>query len=102
MTTVQRVAQIFGVVFILLALLGFFQGMSMESSLLLGLFPVNLLHNVVHLLFGLWGLLASRTFAGAKTYAHDSGDSKRKALSTSMSCWGGMSTRWISVHKSIS
>jgi hypothetical protein len=73
MTTVQRVAQIFGVVFILLALLGFFQGMSMESSLLLGLFPVNLLHNVVHLLFGLWGLLASRTFAGAKTYAQVGG-----------------------------
>lgn len=73
MTTVQRVAQIFGVVFILLALLGFFQGMSMESSLLLGLFPVNLLHNIVHLLFGLWGLAASRTFAGAKTYAQVGG-----------------------------
>ncbi|HJR42837.1 MAG TPA: DUF4383 domain-containing protein [Gemmatimonadaceae bacterium] len=73
MTTVQRVAQIFGVVFILLALLGFFQGMSMESSLLLGLFPVNLLHNIVHLLFGLWGLAASRTFAAAKTYAQVGG-----------------------------
>ena len=73
MTTVQRVAQIFGVIFLLIALVGFFQGMSMESSLLLGLFPVNLLHNVVHLVFGIWGLLAARTFAGAKTYAQVAG-----------------------------
>jgi high-affinity Fe2+/Pb2+ permease len=35
---------------------------------LLGLFPVNVLHNVVHLLFGVWGLLAARTYAGAQAY----------------------------------
>ena len=35
----------------------------------LRLFPVNVLHNIVHLLFGLWGLLAYRSFSGAKTYA---------------------------------
>ncbi|HJU91117.1 MAG TPA: DUF4383 domain-containing protein [Gemmatimonadaceae bacterium] len=73
MTTVQRVAQIFGVIFILIALVGFFSGMSMEPALLLGLFPVNLLHNVVHLIFGIWGLLAARTFSGAKTYAQVGG-----------------------------
>jgi hypothetical protein len=28
---------------------------------LLGLFAVNVLHNVVHVLFGIWGLAASRT-----------------------------------------
>jgi hypothetical protein len=33
---------------------------------LLGLFPVNMLHNVVHLLFGLWGMLAYRSLGGAK------------------------------------
>ena len=35
---------------------------------LLGLFPVNLLHNVVHILFGLWGLLAYRSLGGSVTY----------------------------------
>jgi hypothetical protein len=35
----------------------------------LGLFPVNVLHNIVHLLFGVWGLLAYRSYAGARTYA---------------------------------
>ena len=80
MTTVQRVAQIFGIVFILVALYGFtMTGMgNMESDparapQLLGLFPVNVLHNVVHLIFGIWGLLASRSFAGAKSYAQIAG-----------------------------
>lgn len=35
----------------------------------LGLFPVNLLHDGVHLLFGVWGLLAYRSYDAAKTYA---------------------------------
>jgi hypothetical protein len=34
----------------------------------LGLFPVNMLHNIVHLLFGIWGVLAYRSYAGARTY----------------------------------
>jgi len=79
MTTVQRVAQIFGVVFLLVAILGFVtSGTSMEADParaphLLGLFPVNLLHNVVHLIFGVWGLAASRSFEGATSYARISG-----------------------------
>lgn len=73
MTTVQRVAQIFGIVFIIVAIAGFVApgGMAMDvanSGMMLGLFPVNLLHNVVHLLFGLWGLAASRSWSGAKQY----------------------------------
>ena len=79
MTTVQRVAQIFGVVFILVALAGFYTGgMNMEADpatapAVLGMFPVNLLHNIVHLLFGIWGLAASRSFTGAKQYAQVAG-----------------------------
>jgi len=80
MTTVQRIAQIFGIVFILVAIYGFTQtGMAnMESDparapQLLGLFPVNVLHNAVHLLFGIWGLVASRTFNGARSYARIAG-----------------------------
>jgi hypothetical protein len=80
MTTVQRVAQIFGIVFILVAIYGFTQtGMgNMEADparapQLLGLFPVNVLHNVVHLVFGIWGLVASRTYSAAKSYAQIAG-----------------------------
>ena len=77
MTTIQRVAQVFGAVFILVALAGFFWegGLSMAATMgpdqprLFGIFPINLLHNVVHLAFGAWGLAAARTFSAAKTYA---------------------------------
>jgi len=79
-TLAQRVALIFGVVFILVAVLGFLTegGTSMAADMetapeLLGLFPVNLLHNVVHLLFGIWGVLASRTWPAARTYCRVGG-----------------------------
>lgn len=35
----------------------------------LGLFPVNILHNIVHLLFGVWGLLAYKSLSASKSYA---------------------------------
>lgn len=79
-TLAQRVALIFGVVFILVALVGFITpgGTGMEASMEnapkeLGLFPINVLHNVVHLLFGVWGVLASRTFPAAKMYCQLAG-----------------------------
>ena len=76
---VQTVARIFGVVFLLIGVLGFVTGgMSMEADpalapKVLGLFPVNVLHNAVHLLFGVWGLAASRTASGAAMYAKGAG-----------------------------
>ena len=80
MTAVQRVAQIFGIVFILVAIAGFIVpgGVGLEhdneiAPKILGLFPTNLLHNIVHLAFGLWGLAASRSFDGARTYARVGG-----------------------------
>lgn len=75
---VRRVAMVVGGVFLLVGILGLVSpgGMSMgvgSSGMVLGLFPVNLLHNIVHILFGVWGLLAARTFAGAKMYAQVGG-----------------------------
>lgn len=75
---VQRLALVFGIVFLLVGALGLFTsgGMAMDAenpAMLLGMFPVNLLHNIVHLLFGVWGLVASRSFAGAKTFARIGG-----------------------------
>jgi hypothetical protein len=76
--TVQRVAQIFGWIFVLVGLWGFFvTGGSMEAGpdapAILGLFPVNVLHNLAHLALGVWGILAARSFGGARTYARVAG-----------------------------
>lgn len=73
-TTLQKLAGVFGVVFILIAILGFISpgGMVMTveptTGMVLGVFPVNLLHNIVHLLFGIWGLVASRSWSGSKSF----------------------------------
>ena len=77
-TTVQKIAMVFGVVFLLIAIVGFISpgGMAMTvdpPGMLLGMFPINLLHNVVHLLFGIWGLAAARSWSGAKSYAQIGG-----------------------------
>jgi hypothetical protein len=78
-TTVQWMSLVFGAGFLLVGVLGFVtSGMSMESDpavapKILGLFPVNLLHNVVHLAFGVWGVAAARTHDAARTYARLAG-----------------------------
>ena len=77
--SVQRVAQIFGIAFVIVAIAGFLaSGGSMESdpemaAKVFGLFPVNLLHNLVHLAFGVWGLLAGRSYEAARSYARIGG-----------------------------
>jgi hypothetical protein len=63
-------ALIFGVVFTLAGVAGFFAAppppgapplvVEHGHGLALGLFPVNTLHNVVHLLFGVLGIAAAR------------------------------------------
>ncbi|HJR60667.1 MAG TPA: DUF4383 domain-containing protein [Vicinamibacterales bacterium] len=63
-------AMIFGVVFVLAGLSGFFPSpppmdappLALEHGhgLALGIFPVNTLHNIVHLIFGVLGLAAAR------------------------------------------
>lgn len=67
--TIGTLATVFGVVFLLVGLVGFFPSppapgappLAMEHGhgLALGLFPVNTLHNLVHILFGAVGLLAA-------------------------------------------
>jgi hypothetical protein len=70
----QRVAQIFGVVFLLVGVLGLaITPLTMTGGLLLGLFPVNVLHNVIHLVFGVWGLMAGRSADGASGYCKVTG-----------------------------
>ena len=79
-STVQRVALIFGVGFLLVAILGFLRtGLTVmdpnpaTAPAVLGLFPVNVVHNFVHLIFGIWGLVASRSHGGSKSYCQIGG-----------------------------
>lgn len=76
---VQKVALVFGIVFIVVGVAGFIPGLTVNletiqfaghesNALLLGVFQVSILHNIVHLLFGILGLAAAAEFAFAKNY----------------------------------
>jgi hypothetical protein len=62
---VKTAAVLFGIVFILIGILGFVPGVTDEHQMLLGIFHVNAAHNVVHLLSGAAALFAGMTSAGA-------------------------------------
>lgn len=77
--TVTNFARIYGIAFLLIGLSGFVPGLSPAhthpgltvdagSAMAMGLFPVNLLHNLFHLAFGVWGLLAARSVGAARSY----------------------------------
>jgi hypothetical protein len=66
-------------VFLLVGVLGFVPGVTtdydqltvagpMSGAALLGVFTVSVLHNIVHLLFGVVGLVAARTAGAARSY----------------------------------
>jgi hypothetical protein len=65
--------------FIVVGVLGFIPGITTDydtmtfaghesDAKLLGIFEVSILHNIVHLLFGVAGLVLARTVAGARAY----------------------------------
>ena len=75
----QSFARIFGILFLVIGAAGFVPGLTTAHyhpdvtldaglGLELGLFPVNYAHNGVHLLFGVWGLLAGRSLRAAALY----------------------------------
>jgi hypothetical protein len=70
----QRASVIYGVVFVIIAIIGFFTSRgSMESDpamapRIFGLFPVNLIHNLFHLGWGIWGLAAARAWVPSHRY----------------------------------
>jgi Domain of unknown function (DUF4383) len=77
-TTLQTVALLVGIVFLLVGILGFIPGITTDApgkftgedsdAELLGLFRVSILHNIVHLLFGIAGIALARTWDGARTF----------------------------------
>jgi hypothetical protein len=76
---IELAAMAVGATFVLVGVLGFVPGVTQNldriefaghesGAELLGIFQVSILHNIVHLLFGLVGFAAARTIAGARTY----------------------------------
>jgi uncharacterized protein DUF4383 len=73
----QTLALAFGVIYLLVGIVGFFitgfdgfvsnRAADGNDDMLL-FFMINPLHNVVHIVIGLAGILLSRTLAGARTY----------------------------------
>lgn len=67
---IKTLATVFGVIFILIGILGFVPGVTnMDTQMLLGIFHVNPVHNVIHLLSGALALYAGMSSGmAAKTY----------------------------------
>jgi hypothetical protein len=75
----QVVALASGALFLVVGVLGFVPGITTDYSelafaghesdaLLLGIFQVSILHNIVHLLFGVAGILAARTVRDSRAF----------------------------------
>jgi membrane protease YdiL (CAAX protease family) len=80
----QTLAMVFGIAFLAAGILGFIPGITTDygdlsfagndsQAQLLGLFQVSVLHNVVHILFGVAGLVLARTWESARGYLLGSG-----------------------------
>lgn len=79
MAPVQKVSAAVGAVFLLVGIAGFIPGVTTNyddlmfaghesGALLLGLFQVSVLHNLVHVAFGIAGLALARSWSGAKSF----------------------------------
>lgn len=78
-TPVQKAALAVSAVFLLVGILGFIPGITtgydtmtfaghQSGAHLLGIFEVSILHNLVHLAFGVAGLALARSFTGARGF----------------------------------
>jgi hypothetical protein len=77
--SVQSSAALAGVVFLLVGILGFVPGLTTHygslsfaghgsGAMLLGVFQVSVLHNLIHLLFGVAALVLAKTADGARRF----------------------------------
>ncbi len=78
-TPLQKTALIVGIVFLLVGVAGFIPGLTtnidtmqfaghMSEAMLLGVFQVSILHNIVHLLFGVVGVVCAMRVAASRWY----------------------------------
>lgn len=74
----QKAARVVGIVFLIVGIAGFIPGITEDApgdfmgedspASLLHVFQTGILHNLVHLLFGVAGIVLSRTWDGAKNF----------------------------------
>jgi hypothetical protein len=64
---VQAVAAVFGAIYLLAGVFGFF------THPVLGIFQVNVVHNLVHIVIGIGGLAAASSVANSKTFCQIAG-----------------------------
>jgi hypothetical protein len=78
--TTQMFSRLLGIVFVIVGVAGFIPGLTpahvhpdlrvqAASGMELGLFPVNVLHDIIHIAFGVWGIVAASSFDAARAYA---------------------------------
>jgi hypothetical protein len=78
-TPLQTAALVTGVLFLVVGVAGFIPGITTDydtlqflgpdsEAMLLGIFQVSVLHNLVHLAFGVWGVAASRVFSSSRVF----------------------------------
>jgi hypothetical protein len=83
-STAQLAATVAAAVFLVVGIAGFIPGITTDydsmkfaghesMAMLLGIFCVSILHNIVHLLFGIVGFVLARTPGGAVQYLIGSG-----------------------------
>ncbi|WP_019588323.1 DUF4383 domain-containing protein [Deinococcus apachensis] len=77
---VRTFARVAGIIYLLVGILGFVPALLSAPTgphvavgafhgNLLGLFPVNLMHNIVHLAIGAWGLASAGSFGAAVSFS---------------------------------
>ena len=77
----RTVARVFGIIYVVIGILGFIPGilqaappdaphLSLAAAYgrLLGLFPVNVLHDLVHIAVGAWGIAAAASLVRARAF----------------------------------
>ncbi|MCD2441540.1 DUF4383 domain-containing protein [Agromyces sp. SYSU K20354] len=78
-TVIQKIALILGIVFLVVGIAGFIPGLTTDvdaivfsghesGALLLGVFQVSILHNIVHLLYGVAGVALAAGAAASRNY----------------------------------
>jgi arginine exporter protein ArgO len=78
-TAVQKVSLIVGIVFLIVGIAGFIPGLTTNldqlsfaghdsMAMLLGVFQVSVLHNIVHLLYGIAGVALASTRTASRAY----------------------------------
>ncbi|MFE7630987.1 DUF4383 domain-containing protein [Kocuria sp. NPDC057446] len=76
---VRTAALLYGVVFLLVGAAGFIPGITTNydqlmvaghesEAMLMGIFQVSILHNLVHLLYGIAGVALARSISGARNF----------------------------------